>query len=211
MRRADVKVELEEAGYKDVPDEVLVDFVNYLNASNDDASTSRSSKRDRKAKRKKNSYKPKKKNVDRDSTPKDVVQNELPIEERLEQWENKAKSLDEILKACTEIQRRTRPSLYSRQIDGKDNLTCYPILDSRAIGRGFIRPPDISNPPRFRFPIYKRELYYPAPDFIRQQRIKERKGIFVPSTETRRDDLRWRIRERITYSHPDYYIRLPGH
>jgi len=188
-----VSKKLSEAGI-DAPDDVVSKFCEYLKETESETKT-------------KSPSKPKKKTrKSRKMGPSSQNPNEIAEwEERLTKWENKMQILDKQLEACQNMQ--SQSSIFSSYIDEEekdDKLSAYPYLKQK--GRGFIHPPSLNKSSRYRFPIYKGEVYSRPPDFIHEYRIAQAND-FTPFPDQRHDDLRWRIKERIIYSHPDYYIR----
>ena len=128
---------------------------------------------------------------------------------RLRQLQQKAMALDLQLEACTDIcqeeeKSTSGPPLYRFNFENYKDP--YPTLAKSAGGMGYIKPPKHVCI-RMRFPIYKKDVCYPPPDFIRQMReVEKLPKPYVPDEKNRQDELRWRLRERMIYSHPDYHI-----
>ena len=80
----------------------------------------------------------------------------------------------------------------------------YPVIPPSISGMGFIHPPDFLAS-RNRFPIYKKELCYPPPHFIKELRASERgPQPYIPDKYNRLEG-GYKLRERMAYSHPDYH------
>jgi hypothetical protein len=81
----------------------------------------------------------------------------------------------------------------------------YPPVPGKS--HGYIRPPKlVGRSKSTRNPIYKNEVCYPPPDFVEWRRkCEEGRQGWIPGPERRRDRLRWRLREKYMYSHPDYH------
>ena len=124
------------------------------------------------------------------------------FEQRIKALREKAASLDETLQQCRDV-------VLSPPDDGPDEvdvplyagtserkLDPYPTVKKQYVG-GFIRPPPVKPSKR---PLGaakkkgKRLLY--------EQRHPE--SSYIPPPERRRDALRWSIRQKLIYSHPDY-------
>lgn len=140
--------------------------------------------------------------------PSQNMPNEMDMwEEKVSNWEKKVEALDLQLATCSEIHESYSSNYIEDPYDEKnDPLSAYPVLKHGP--REFIHPPEVIKPIRRRFPIYKSEIHSLAPNFIQELRENERtRHPYVPGNENRQDELRWRIKERILYSHPDYYLR----
>lgn len=190
-----VSKKLSAAGI-DAPDEVVTKFCQYLKENDEETKP----KKAKKSKKKTQKYVK--------MGPSSQNPNELADwEERLTKWENKMQILDKQLEACQNIQSQySISSSYIEEEAKNDKLSAYPILRPDRRGRGFIHPPEMPKSSRYRYPIYKNEVYTRPPDFIHEFRIAQEND-FIPSPMLRHDDLRWRIKERIIYSHPDHCIR----
>ena len=201
---AEVGRQLQEAGIE-ASDDTLSDFCQFLKENHE---TNTTKKRNKTGSKNGNKRKPKKVKKMGPSSKNPNEVNEW--EERLTKWENKVQALELQLKACEEMETRAASeSKAIRMAMETDPLRAYPYL-SRDITKkgGFIHPPTYQEACRSRFPIYKNEVYKRPPDFILQYRENERKNRgYIPGPMNRQDDLRWKIKERIIYSHPDYFIR----
>jgi hypothetical protein len=127
---------------------------------------------------------------------------------RLKQLQDSATSLDRQFDKCLSLVDRKpcsskREPLY--RFGDEDFKDPYPQLTKHASGRGYILPP-FHKITRKRFPLCKSDFCYPAPDFVAELHESERRlRAYVPGQPaTRGDSMRWRFRERMHYSHPDY-------
>ena len=201
--------QLQEAGI-DASDEIISEFCDYLKKNKD--SPRSEPKKNKKQKQKKygfNQRRPSKKPKKMGPSSKNPTEMN-DWEDRLNQWENKVQALELQLDACEKMQSRAASQAAALKKSMKnDPLRAYPYLRKDVVRKGgFIHPPTYQESTRMRFPIYKNEMYYPAPDFIRQLRASEAKSNgYIPGPMNRQDSLRWKIRERIMYSHPDYFIQ----
>ena len=192
--RKSLRDKLVKAGYTDLSDDILDEFLDHLKSKN------RGRTRSRRAPAARPKRKPRKPvEVDHENEAADWMS-------RLEKLQKKAASLDLQLQACTEIcapkPKSAGPPLYRFNYDNfKDP---YPVIPPSISGMGFIHPPDFLAS-RNRFPIYKKELCYPPPHFIKELRASERgPQPYIPDKYNRLEG-GYKLRERMAYSHPDYH------
>ena len=182
MNITDIKRELKNSGFNDLSNDDLEEFMTFLHS-------------ELKEKDEKNQ----KKKINK------IDENEK-WSKLIKDWTIKVKELDEKLKETSEItskKSKSKPKSFKYNFEDP-----YPILNPESTGRGFIKPPQLHNAFRKRFPIYKSEVCYPSPDFIKDVKKKKfQPHNYIPGNSQRQDKMRWELRERITYSHPDYYIR----
>ena len=195
---------LRQVGYGNVSEETLDEFAKFLEREPTTAKVPTPEMQPKRPKKKvkKTSKRLKKSSIDPDTE-------EANWTGRLRQLQQKAMALDLQLEACTDIceeEKRSSsgPPLYRFNFENYKDPD--PIVAKSAGGKGYIKPPKHVCT-RMRFPIYKRDVCYPPPDFVRQMRELEKlPKPYVPDEKNRQDELRWRLRERMRYSHPDYHI-----
>lgn len=204
----DLKDQLGAAGYTDVSPSELKDFANYLGQHDGVEITPQTPPQIKKSKKRHHHKNNSTSKISKKSTadPETEVSN---YSNKISELQKKAISLDLQLQACADTvsvdspRKRKKDPLYL--FDFEDYCDPYAPLDKFKPGAGFIRPPPHVGIRR-RFPILKSDVCYPPPDFVAQLRASERKPTpYVPGNAQRQDDLRWRLRERFTYSHPDYH------
>ena len=204
MNQEELRDRLKQAGYGNISEETLDEFAKYLEREPGTANIMKMETTNIPTKKKgKSIKKTKKKRVQVDHENEEADWNG-----RLQRLQQKAMALDLQLEACTDIceepTNSSGPPLYRFNFDNYKDP--YPTLHKSAGGRGFIRPPKHVCT-RMRFPIYKRDVCYPPPEFVKQQREMEKMPKpYVPDEHNSQDELRWRLRERMIYSHPDYHI-----
>lgn len=122
--------------------------------------------------------------------------------ERLAQ---KAKALDyglaKAVQICKKIDRKVPGCLYPfKYSDFKDP---YPNNANITYGHGYIYPYHNSH---HGSPIYKQDICYPPAHFVQERRRKQKNDqhLYIPGNDNRNDDLRFRIKEKMYYSHPYY-------
>lgn len=191
---------LKQAGIN-APPEIIKEFCQSLEESQDInvKKENKKLKSTKKAKGKKKSTK---------LGPSSSLPNEMEMwEEKMAIWEKKVEALDRQLQECSDIHSSYSSSFIGNQYQEKnDPLSVYPVLKEGP--HGFIHPPNCMKPIRKRFPIYQSEKFSLAPNFVSELRERERREHpYIPGNENRQDALRWRIKERLIYSHPDYYLR----
>ena len=208
--------QLFQAGYN-VPKKTVQEFSKFLQTeshsstqnSTYDKSTSNQISTTKRSKKKK-SLKKKKPTTTKTqlSIPADFQQEEDIWLKKIQQLQQKANAIDLQLQICCEIcsdeeRYSCSPLYYFNYENYKDP---YPKIRCCKGGRGYILPPPW-RANRRRYPIYKNEVYSRPPDFINELRALERKPRpYVPGNEQRNDDLRFRIREKLRYSHPDFHL-----
>lgn len=121
---------------------------------------------------------------------------------RMQELRNKADQLDQSLQECRDIIMQDPPEDDGEAVDvpmyfgtSERKLDPYPAVKKEYVG-GFIRPPPVKPNKRKNAPVPKkgRRLLY-----------EERFPDYIPPPERRRDDLRWSIRQKLTYSDPAYH------
>ena len=192
-----VRDKLSKAGHTDLSDDTLESFLDHLESKNRGTTSTKRAKSSNPKKRARQPRQPVQ--VDHENEAADWMS-------RIQRLQRKALSLDAQLQACTEIcQDRSKspgPPLYRFNYENfKDP---YPVIDPAVSGQGFIHPPHILAA-RGRFPIYKKDLCYPPPDFIKQLRASERGPQYYIPDRNNRLEGGYKLRERMAYSHPDYH------
>ena len=235
---------LEKSGYKDIPQDLLNDFMNALKEEEDESVNSVNVEEEEVEE-----YRPLRRQVPRktispakkiqkkeSSSPKRNLPPPEPIErvpvkktkrvqvaeefdddnnendDETEEFENrikalklKASELDQTLRECRDVvlspaddednQGALDVPMYYGTSERK--LDPYPAVKKELAG-GFIRPPPVKpskKPVGANKKKGKRLLY--------EERHPE--SSYVPPPERRRDSLRWSIRQKLVYSHPDYH------
>ena len=128
------------------------------------------------------------------------------IDEELKQWnqkmtllQNKADSLDQNLQQCKSAilnPPTTQPDVDIPLYFGTSEIKLdpYPVVKGEYDG-GYIRPPPSKN--------LKKKTIKQNPKG-RKLLYEEKFPDYVPPPDRRRDALRWSIRKKLIYSHPDY-------
>jgi hypothetical protein len=196
MDHRTLRTKLEEAGCRDLTDETVREFAHYLDQYESGSSREAHSTPKRQSPRRA-----------RTRVQVDPAKEEYEWSTRLQNLQARARDLDRELAQCVDLC-QDRPSASGLPLylfNFEDFKDPYPAIAHDKGGRGFIRPPPHICT-RKRFPLYKKEVCYPPPNFVAQLRASERKPMpYVPGPTTREDSLRWRLRERLEYSHPDYH------
>lgn len=205
--------QLHHVGYN-VPKNIVQEFSQFLQNESDSSGQNYSRKTQtitKKVSHKKKSIKKRKTTTTTKaqlSIPADFQQEEDVWISKMQQLQQKANAIDLQLQACCEVcsedgRYSCSPLYYFNYENYKDP---YPKIRCCKGGRGYIYPPPW-RANRRRYPIYKNEVYSRPPDFIHELRAIERKPRpYVPGNEQRNDDLRFRIREKMRYSHPDFHL-----
>ena len=208
--------QLHQVGYN-VPKNIVQEFSQFLqtesyNSMNNDNKESISFQKQTKKTNKKRKTAKKKKVVSTTrrqlTLPADFQQEEDIWITKIQQLQQKANAIDLQLQACCEIcsnegRYSCSPLYFFNYENYKDP---YPKIRKCSGGHGYILPPPW-RAFRHRYPIYKNEVYSRPPEFISELRAMERKPRpYVPGNEQRNDDLRFRLREKIRYSHPDFHL-----
>ena len=211
--------QLHQAGY-DVPHDVVQEFSQFLQSESEHSrknqnktnpeSPETNTKTEKKTKKSKKQTAKKKSptHQTRASIPVDSEQEESIWISKIQQLQQRAKAIDLQLKACNEIcddnaKYSAEPFYFFNYEHNKDP---YPRIKKYNGGHGYIMPPPW-RANRRRYPIYKNEVYGRPPYFIAELRASERKPRpWIPGPEHNGQDLRFRIREKMVYSHPDYRV-----
>lgn len=207
--------QLHQVGYN-VPKNIVQEFSQFLQAESDSSNQNNSSYKSQKSTKKttetskKKTIKKRKKSTTKTqiSIPADFQQEEDIWISKIQQLQQKANAIDLQLQACCEVcseegRYSCSPLYFFNYENYKDP---YPKIRCCKGGRGYIYPPPW-RANRRRYPIYKNEVYSRPPDFIHELRAIERKPRpYVPGNEQRNDDMRFRIREKLRYSHPDFHL-----
>ena len=244
MSQADeIRKVLEKSGYKDIPPELLNDFIKALKEEEEEETNEGIEDEDeeeeeiqefRPLKRNipRKTASPPKKQTQKQSKPSSPVRKQpspqkqttekkspvkqtrkrsedLEIDEETDSFEQRIKALKEKAASLDETLQQCRDVVLSPPEDGPDEvdvplyagtserkLDPYPTVKKQYVG-GFIRPPPVkpSKRPVGASKKKGRRLLY-------EERHPE--SSYVPPPERRRDALRWSIRQKLIYSHPDY-------
>jgi hypothetical protein len=198
MDPGEIREDLAEHGWTNISDDTLQDFADYLNRESNGGPAPA----------------PKKRRHPRARPPPPPCTSGpdpecVEFEGRLAALDAKAADLDRQFDECLRVGEPPRRPRYGPlyRFNFENYKDPYPRVDPSCLERGYIKPP-WCNAGRRRFPIYKSDVCYPPPDFVAELHENERKwNPYIPGVAaTRQDAMRWKLRERMQYSHPDYHM-----
>ncbi|OHT12038.1 hypothetical protein TRFO_18227 [Tritrichomonas foetus] len=215
MSQEDLKEQLRQAGYGNVPTNIIQEFSQFLQNESENSHIEKVNNNQppiafkrKKPKKRKTTKKKKVVKSHQMSLPANFEGEEDIWVTKIQQLQHKANAIDLQLQACCEIcaddARYSAAPLYFFNYENFRDP--YPKIKKCNGGHGYILPPNWRCS-RHRYPIYKNEVYSRPPEFIHELRASERKPRpYVPGVEQRNYDMRFRIKEKMMYSHPDYHV-----
>ena len=215
MSSEELQKKLQSIGFDDVPKNIVDEFQVFLKKEDDELpnnnnhNASRPSKRRRRGSKRRKTQKSEQDEENHQlSLPYDYEGEDDMWLKKIQILQKKANSLDLKLQTWNEVcianQKYSASPLYYHNYENYKDP--YPKIKNYQGGRGYIRPPDYGAF-RHRYPIYKKDIYSRPPEFILELRASERRPRpYVPGNEQRNDNMRYRLKERMVKSHPDYYV-----